>query len=88
MQVKKVNKFKEKIKGDDEKGALRDLQECSSQPAEIEMLRIAVDSRKNDLITNLLHHTANRQEDGVDTTDNRHPMCSTDFFQVLNIFTS
>ena len=62
LQAKKVNKFKVKIKEDDEKGALQDLQdlqECSSQPAEIEMLGIAVNSRKNDLITNLLHHTAN-----------------------------
>merc|ERR1719318_1816246 len=84
LEAKRVNKFQEKIKEDDEKGALQDLQECASQRAGIEiieMLRVAVNSRKNDLITNLLHHTENRQEDCVDTTDYRHPMCNTDFFQ-------
>ena len=85
MQRKRINKFKEKIKEDDEKGA-RYFLSRSSPEAEIEMLRVAVNSRKNRLITDLLHITTNRQEDSVDTTDYRQPMGSKDFFQVLNMY--
>jgi hypothetical protein len=85
LQRERISKFKEKIKEDDENGA-RYLLARSSPEAEIEMLRVAVNSRKNDLITDLLHLTTNRREDSVDTADNRQQMVSKDFFQVLNIY--
>ena len=85
MQRKRINKFKEKIKEDDEKGA-QYLLARSSPEAEIEMLRVAVNSRKNDLITDLLHLTTNMQEDSVDTADNRKRMGSKDFFQVMYVY--
>ena len=84
FQTERVNKFKEKFKEDDEKGAFEQLQVCSSRAAEVEMLRIVVNSRKNDLITKVLSTTLQKQYSGddVDTTCLRNPVVSNDLFQV------
>ena len=49
------------------------------QNAKVEMLRTAVDSRKNDLITNVLS-SINR-----DGEDSRNPICGNESFQVFMI---
>eukprot|EP00092_Neocalanus_flemingeri_P004977 GFUD01005353.1.p1 GENE.GFUD01005353.1~~GFUD01005353.1.p1 ORF type:complete len:895 (-),score=157.64 GFUD01005353.1:705-3389(-) len=93
LETDRVNNFKEKIKEDDENGAVEELQLCFSQKATVEMLRIAVNSRKNDLITNVLQSSLQRQEPemnggGMDTTDFKHPVCSNDIFQTAVLYSA
>ena len=52
------------------------------------MLRTAVDSRKNGIITNVLSCALQKQASGTngvgnDVTDSRTPICRTDRYQVI-----